>query len=100
MRGLFFHLAVENGIPWHTYDNPDLPDYYSLSDVAFDADGNAWCTPRSETGSSIIFPGPIQSGSPLQPVDGIFGPLFDMVWDACGYLYIYSTGAVLPVRLP
>ncbi|HRW74640.1 MAG TPA: T9SS type A sorting domain-containing protein [Saprospiraceae bacterium] len=97
MRGLFFSSAVENGIPWHTYDNPDLPDYYSLSDVAFDADGNAWCTTRGQNGVPALFflEAPIQSSSPLQPVDGIFGPLFDMVWDACGYLYIYSTGAVL-----
>ena len=105
-RGLFFSSAQENGVPWNTYDNPLFPDYNAISDALFDQSGNVWCTTRGQNGTPALFflPAPLQANTAFQPVTGIFGPLFHMAWDACGYLYIYSPGSVLksddPLRDP
>lgn len=103
-RTLYF--STDNGGAYEAFTSPVLPDYRGVSDVIFDHGGTAYCTTAGQGGSPNLFviAPPFVAGSDFTPVAGPAGSFFKMTWDACGYLYIYTPGAVVksaePLNLP
>ena len=90
-------FSNDNGLTYTNFTNTTLPDYRGVTDIIFDNNGTAYCTTSGQPGTPPLFTitPPFAANSTLNTITGVFGPLFELVWDDCGYLYIYNTGNIL-----
>jgi len=99
-RTLFY--STDNGSSYQSFDDPLLPDYRGAADVVFDDQNKAYCSTSGQNGIPSLFTisPPFAQNSPMVAVPGIVGSLFKMVWDDCGYLYIYRPVSFLKSSVP
>lgn len=88
-------FSTDNGMTYTNFTSTVLPDYKGATDIIFDNNGKAYCTTTGQGVASLftISP-PFTANSTIVPVAGIIGSYWKMVWDDCGYLYIYSAGNI------
>jgi photosystem II stability/assembly factor-like uncharacterized protein len=89
-------FSTDNGATYNNFTSTVLPDYKGVSDIIFDNNGKAYCTTNGQAMPSLftISP-PFTTTSTFVPISGILGSYFKMIWDDCGYLYLYSLGSIL-----
>jgi photosystem II stability/assembly factor-like uncharacterized protein len=89
-------FSTDNGVTYTNFNSPVLLDYKGVDDVIFDNNGKAYCTTNGQGMPSLftISP-PFTANSTFVPVAGVTGSYFKMMWDDCGYLYLYSLGSIL-----
>ncbi|WP_428664606.1 3-coathanger stack domain-containing protein [Runella sp.] len=89
-------FSTDNGTTYSNFTSAVLPDYKGVTDIIFDNTGKAYCTTTGQ-GTPALFTvtPPFTASSTFVPIAGIVGTYFKMVWDDCGYLYVYSPGAIL-----
>jgi photosystem II stability/assembly factor-like uncharacterized protein len=87
--------STDNGASYTNFTNSVLPDYRGVNDVIFDNTGKAYCTTSGQGMPSLftISP-PFTATSTFVPVAGLVGSYWKMIWDDCGYLYMYSAGNI------
>jgi photosystem II stability/assembly factor-like uncharacterized protein len=89
-------FSTDNGATFNNFSSTILPDYKGVSDIIFDNNGKAYCTSSGQGMPSLFTVSPpFTTTSTFVPVAGISGSYFKMIWDDCGYLYLYSLGSIL-----
>ncbi len=87
--------STDGGATYVNFTSTVLPDYKGVSDIIFDNTGKAYCTSTGQGMPSLLtISPPFTASSALVPVAGLVGSYWKMIWDDCGYLYIYSAGNI------
>jgi ligand-binding sensor domain-containing protein len=89
-------FSTDNGVTYTNFTSPVLPDYKGVDDVIFDNKGKAYCSTSGQGMPSLFTVSPpFTANSTFVPVAGVTGSYFKMMWDDCGYLYLYTLGSIL-----
>jgi ligand-binding sensor domain-containing protein len=87
--------STDSGVTYTNFTSTVLPDYKGVSDIIFDNNGKAYCTTSGQGMPSLFTVSPpFTASSTLVPVAGLVGSYWKMIWDDCGYLYMYSAGNI------
>ncbi|GGD63151.1 hypothetical protein GCM10011514_28950 [Emticicia aquatilis] len=94
-------FSTDNGTTYNNFLSTVLPDYKGVTDIIFDNSGKAYCTTTGQGVPALftISP-PFTATSTFTAVAGFVGSYWKMVWDDCGYLYIYSAGSIAKSTTP
>lgn len=94
-------FSTDYGVTYTNFLSPVLPDYKGVGDIIFDNTGKAYCTTNGQGAPSLFTVSPpFNANSTFVPITGLAGSYFKMIWDDCGYLYLYNAGNIAKSTTP